>query len=503
VTRDIDRELKQMNTIEVRPAEGPVRGTVENGVAVFRGVPFAEAPVGRLRFLAPAPARRREHVLDTTSAAAVCPQIPARLGVVMGECPAVQDENCLTVSVWAPLAVDRLRPVLVWFHGGGYLSGGGSLAWYDGGILARENDIVVIGVNSRLGALGYLFKPGLNDGNMGLWDQIQALEWIVNNAASFGGDSKHVTLMGQSGGGHSITCMLSMPKTRGLIQRVISLSTPFALQPFSPEEAATTAARFCDKLQVDLSKPDALSRLQATPIGQILDATISTLRGSLRAPGDPTPPFGPVATDGLPGGAAFQRAVEDAAARIDALIGTTADETLVFCKSDPRLAGLTFDSLPRTAEALFGSSWSERIERAHKTRPGATALEVLSEAQTAHYFGDGAWKLASAVAAGKGNAWMYRFDWSAAGCAFGACHCVELPFAFGTLDAFERAPMLGAIDDQKKALSAVFRGAIGSFVKHGTPNADALPPWPKFLGNAPVLMQFNSALRCGLAQPSA
>jgi para-nitrobenzyl esterase len=492
-----------MNTIEVRTAEGPVRGIVEHEVAVFRRVPFAEAPLGQLRFAAPAPARRREHVLDTTSAAPVCPQIPARLAVIMGECPAVQDENCLTVSIWAPLPLDRPRSVLVWFHGGGYLSGGGSLAWYDGGTLARENDIVVIGVNSRLGALGYLFKPGLNDGNMGLWDQVQALEWIVSNAGPFGGDSKHVTLMGQSGGGHSITCMLALSKTRSLIQRVISLSTPFALQPFSPEEAAVTATKFCEKLEVDTSKPDALSRLQAAPIGQILDATIATLRGSMRPPGDPTPPFGPVATGGLPAGPALHRAVEEAAAGIDALIGTTADETLVFCKSDPRLSGLTFDTLPRTAEALFGRSWHERIERARKARPGATPLEVLSDAQTAHYFCDGALKLASAVAAGRGNAWMHRFDWSAAASGFGACHCVELPFVFGTLDAFERAPMLGGIDEKKKALSAIFRRAIGSFVKHGTPNGDALPPWPSFREDAPVLMQFNSVLRCGLSEVSA
>jgi para-nitrobenzyl esterase len=493
-------EFNKMNTIEMETLEGRVRGVLAQGLAIFRGVPFAESPTGSLRFKAPSPAKPRSEVLEAIAPAPVCPQVPSRLTGAMGECSSEQDENCLTVSIWAPTPLQRLRPILVWFHGGGYLSGGGSLSWYDGGTLARDNDIVVVGVNSRLGALGYLFHPGITDGNMGLLDQILALEWIVRNAASFGGDPKRVTLMGQSGGAHSITCMLTIPKARQLMQRAILLSNPFALRPFPPEESVVCANRFCANLAIDPDQPEALLRLQSVPIGQILDATIATLKGSTRSLGDPTPPFGPTATGTLPGGDAFLEAVRMGAGGVDAIIGSTADETLAFYTSDPRLAGMTFDTLPGIAEALFGPFWQARIDRARHARPGATALEVLSDTQTAHYFREGVEELASAISRGTGNVWVYRFDWASPGSPFGACHCIELPFVFGTFEAFAKAPMLGGVDEKKMALSVFVQGAIARFVKEGVPTGDTLPHWATFTRSLPVFLQINSVLGTGLAR---
>lgn len=486
-----------MDAIEIRTLSGRIRGAAEQDLAIFRGVPFAEAPTGPLRFKPPKPARARTDVIDATSQAPVCPQVPSRLAAVLGECAVEQNEDCLTVSIWAPVPFDRPRPVLVWFHGGGYLSGGASLPWYDGSRLAGEGDIVVIGVNSRLGALGYLYYPGLIDGNMGLLDQVQALEWIADNAESFGGDPERIALMGQSGGAHSITCMLAMPETRRLVQRVILMSTPFALQPFSKEEAAKCANAFCAKLAIDPRQSDALSLLQNASVGRILEATVATLRGSARVLGDPTPPFGPVVTANLPGDEGFERAVSEGAGGIDAIVGSAANEALAFYALDPRLSGLSFDGLPRVAEALFGESWRARIERVRQTRPGCSALDALSDAQTANYFGDGVKKFALAVANGSGNAWVYRFDWAAAGSAFGACHGIELPFVFGTFEAFAKAPMLGGVDEKKKALSAVVRSAIVKFVRDGTPAGDSLPPWQKFTDSAPVFLQVNTIIGSG------
>jgi para-nitrobenzyl esterase len=486
-----------MDAIEIRTLSGRIRGAAEQGLAIFRGVPFAEAPTGPLRFKPPKPARARTDVIDATSQAPVCPQVPSRLAAVLGECAVEQNEDCLTVSIWAPVPFDRPRPVLVWFHGGGYLSGGASLPWYDGSRLARDGDIVVIGVNSRLGALGYLYYPGLIDGNMGLLDQVQALEWITDNAESFGGDPERIALMGQSGGAHSITCMLAMPETRRLVQRVILMSTPFALQPFSKEEAAECANAFCAKLAIDPRHSDAQSLLQNVSVGRILEATVATLRGSARVLGDPTPPFGPVVTLNLPGDEGFERAVSEGAGGIDAIVGNAANDALAFYALDPRLTGLTFDGLPQVAEALFGASWRARIERVRQTRPGGSALDALSDAQTANYFGDGVKKFALAVANGSGSAWVYRFDWAAAGSAFGACHGIELPFVFGTFDAFAKAPMLGGVDEKEKALSAVVRSAIVKFVRDGAPAGDSLPHWQKFTDSAPVFLQVNSMIGSG------
>jgi para-nitrobenzyl esterase len=484
-----------METVDVETLEGPLRGIREPGLAIFRGIPFAEPPVGALRFKPPMPPKARQSVLESFSAAAVCPQLPSRLASIMGESPARADESCLTVDIWAPTPLDRPRPILVWIHGGGYLSGSGSLPWYDGSTLARENDIVVVGLNYRLGALGYLCLPGLIDGNMGLLDQIQAIRWITTHASAFGGDPRRITLMGQSGGAHSITCMLAMPETRKLMQRAILLSTPFALRTHSREDAASTARLFCTELGIDPDNPQALPQLQAIGIDRILQATGATLRSSKRAVGDPTPPFGPVATGGLPEAGELDEAVAQGAGHIDAIVGCTADETLAFYPLDPRLAALSFDTLPPIAQALFGGRWRDLIERARCTRPGATALEVLSEAQTANYFVEGIRAFATAVSRGTGAAWVYRFDWSPQSSPFGACHCIELPFVFGTFDAFQKAPMLGEVDERARLLSALVRKAIGGFVKDGTPGCDA--HWPKFSAGEPALLQVDSRLRCG------
>ncbi len=486
-----------MDTVEVQTSDGAIRGVKEQGLAIFRGVPYAQPPTGSLRFRPPAPLKLRSEVLDTIAVAPVCPQSPSRLVLAMGECPAEQDENCLTITVWAPLPFDRPRPILVWFHGGGYLSGGGSLPWYDGSTLARENDIVVVGVNSRLGALGYLFRPGLNAGNMGLQDQIEALEWIARNARSFGGDAQRVTSMGQSGGAHSIVCMLAIPAARHLMQQVILLSMPYALRPFSAEESTTSANLFCEKLGVDADQPDVLARMQSLPVSQIVEATFATLRGSKRPPGDPTPPFGPSATGDLPGGEGFDTAVQAGASRISAIVGSTADEARAFYAFDPRFAGLTFDVLPRVAEPILGKQWHLRLDRARRERPGATALEVLTDAQTRHYFTDGVEQLALAVAGGTGKAWAFRFDWQAPQTPFGACHCIELPFVFGTFEAFAKAPMLGAVDDKQRALSAVVRGAVASFVEEGAPAGNSSVTWPRFSRSTPVFLQINSTLSYG------
>ncbi len=485
-----------MNTIEIRTLEGPVRGVVDNGLAVVRGVPFAEPPVGTMRFKAPIPARVRQSARDATMPSPVCPQLSSRLAAVMGELSSEMSEDCLTVTVWAPLPLERSRPILIWFHGGGYLSGGGGLPWYDGSTLARENDIVVVGVNSRLGALGYLFHPGLLDGNLGLFDQIQAVRWIAANASFFGGDPHRITLMGQSGGAHSIACMLAMPKTRTLMQRAILLSTPFALRTYSKEEATSTAQMFCGQLGIDPSQPDALSQLQSASVARILEATGATLRSAKRALGDPTPPFGPVAAGDLPAPDGFDEAVARGSEQIDVMVGSTAGEALGFYSLDPGLAGLTLDALPRIAEGLFGNSWRARLDAAGRVRPGSTALELLSAAQTVHYFAEGIARLAPAVSHGAG-AFVYCFEWTPARSRFGACHCVELPFFFGSFDAFSQAPMLGeAVDDKARALSAAIRGAVGLFVKNGRPDGPGLR-WPRFVESAPVFLRLNTRLDFG------
>lgn len=485
--------------IEGSTREGALRGVEEDGLAIFRGVPYAAAPLGELRFRPPAQAPLRSETLDAATSSAIAPQLPSRLGAVMGDFNARTGEDCLTVDIWAPLPLDRARPILIWFHGGGYFTGAGSLPWYDGARLARDNDVVVINVNYRLGAFGYLFKPGLSDGNMGLLDQVQSIRWVEANAASFGGDPSQITLMGQSAGAHSIACLLAHPDMRSLARRVIMLSTPFGMGALSAEEAISTTDLFCAALGVDPTVSDAIDQLRKVPAERILDAQFKTLIDPRRKLGDPTPPFGPTAVGGLPGGATWNDAGCLGAAGIDIIIGTTADEMTSFYMADPRFSGLSSHAISQTAKVLFGTQAEALMSHASAARPAAHPLELLSDAQTVHYFRQGSERLACEVAASGGRAWVFRFDWTNTDSRFGACHCVELPFVFGTLDAFEGAPMFGTADAGKEALSATVRSAIGQFVIGGDPNGLGLPKWPPFTPGDPAVLIFDDVIRCGLA----
>ena len=160
---------------QIEISAGKLRGRRDRGLDVFCGIPFAAPPVGAQRFKPPAPPRAWAGVRDATMPAAICPQAPSRLRFAMGDAEADQNEDCLTVTVWTPGADGARRPVVVWLHGGAYVSGGGAVDWYSGARLAREGNIVVVGVNYRLGALGYLCHPDLSLGNLGLLDQQAAV----------------------------------------------------------------------------------------------------------------------------------------------------------------------------------------------------------------------------------------------------------------------------------------------------------------------------------------
>lgn len=483
------------DSMVIATSEGRLRGLLDNGLAVFRNVPFAAPPTGALRFMPPAPAERWSDVRDATQDGPICPQLPARLVPLMGPIEAAQDEDCLTLTIWGPEPREHARPVLVWFHGGGYASGAGSLPWYSGERIAREHDIVVVGVNYRIGALGYLYQPNLIAGNMGLQDQIAALRWIGRNISSFGGDAGRITLMGQSGGAHSITCLMAMLETRSLVTRAVLLSTPFGMQTIPAKAAAEAGAAVLDMLKIDPSQPDALSRLQQVPVADILHAQLAVMRKPWRPAGDPTPPFGPAAVGGLPAGAEFDQAVLSAAAKnIDVMLGTTRDEMTPFYVQDPRIQNAPPGTLTDLAQNLFGHAASERLQMAKRDRPGTTDLQALCDAQNARYFVEGTYALAASVAESGRNAWVYQFDWQSPNTAWGACHCIELPFAFGSWQGFGDAPMIGKVTPQAECLSDVMRRAIGRFVTAGDPNGDNLRHWPRFDSASRAVFHFDTLL---------
>jgi para-nitrobenzyl esterase len=208
-------------------------------VLSFRGIPYAVAP----RFGAPAPVLPWEGIRPALEVGPAAPQPPSRLEQVLGPMPLPQSEDCLSLNVWTPSTQGDL-PVLVWFHGGGFSSGSGGQSWFDGHRLAALEGIVVVTVNYRLGALGYLSLP--DDRNFGLQDQVAALRWVQDNIANFGGDPSAVTVAGQSAGAMSLLALMANPA--GLFQRVILQSCPAGVRPQPADYAANITELFTNAM---------------------------------------------------------------------------------------------------------------------------------------------------------------------------------------------------------------------------------------------------------------
>ncbi len=465
---------------------GDLQGTVESGVAVFRAVPYAAAPVGERRFAPPQPFAPWTGLRDATAHGPIAPQTPSRLRAAMGDFERPHSEDCLTLTIWTPAADTKPRPVLVWLHGGAWMSGAGSLDWYSGATLAREGDLVVVGVNYRLGALGYLHHPAISPGNTGTADQAAALRWIATHIAAFGGNPGCITLAGQSAGATSIGRLVIDPASRPLFHRILLQSGSFGRPPLAAAEAASRAETLMRHLEIDPDAAGAAAKLRDTPPAQLLAASGALARGLARF-ASTNPPFMPVVATPTTGAALIAQ-IATAASGLDTLIGVTRDEVHAFFAADPAMAAV---DEPR-ASAHIGSA----IAHYRARRPGATTLDLLADHASDETFIQPSWALAAAL---PGPTFAYRFDYTPQDNPFRACHCAELPFTFGTLDTFHGAGMLnGANPIIAAALSARMRRDWISFIRTGRPG----PEWPAY-GPARLAMRFNDICEPATTQGSA
>ncbi|GLY68869.1 carboxylesterase/lipase family protein [Amycolatopsis taiwanensis] len=387
---------------------GRLRGErTDGGLTVFRGVPYARAG----RFTPPEPVEPWPDVRDATSDGPISPQPPSRLGAVMGppRDGLVQADDCLNLTVVTPDTGGR-RPVMVWIHGGAYVTGASSFGFYDGRRLTVEGDIVFVAINYRLGALGYLQLDGVSPGNLGLLDQLAALRWVKENIAAFGGDPDQVTVFGQSAGAHSLACLLAMPAARGLFRRAILQSPPLGLGLASPARAARIARYFTTALGRDP---------RSATVDEIVSAQTAAIVRASGPGGLGSPPFCPTAGAGpLSGLDRWPAALT--VANVDVLIGFTRSEMNSFVNGKPETEWLT--RLPFIGRRVF---------------------EAVKAIIGRRIFDSPSLKLADACAAAGRQVFTYRFDWAPPGSIFGACHCIELPFLLGDQKAWAAAPMLG------------------------------------------------------------
>ena len=458
------------NVATVATTNGPVRGHTGPGCLTFRAIPFAAAPVGDLRWAAPAPPAPWTEPRDALDPGPASWQpVGGPLdGLVPGMGSEIQGDDCLHLEVHTP-SVDGARPVLVWIHGGAFSLGANSLGVYDGSRLAAAGDVVVVTINYRLGALGFLMlgDPSCTP-NVGLLDQVAALAWVRDNIAAFGGDPSRVTIFGESAGGGSVLSLLSMPVARGLFAGAIvqSGATDLLLEPVRAAEVATTFARCAgvepgdiDALRA-LSGPEVIAAQSAAAME--LFATVGTM------------PFHPC-VDGTVMPETWLEAARNGSNPVPVIIGTTRDEMDLFRSFDPEAGSLDAPHL-RTRLAAVGGDVDALID-AYASTGAVEPPEVWRRANTDISMWLPALRIASARAE-HGPTWMYRFDWEARSPDMGAPHGVDIPFAFDTIDRdgwdeFVDRP------HEARALAAIIGGAWSSFARQGRPMLDGID-WPRY-----------------------
>lgn len=465
----------------VETDRGRVRGVAHGEVVSFRGIPYAASPVGELRFAPPRPHPGWTGVREAVQAGPAVPQGASRLERVMGaRVPDWDEDGCLTVNIHVPagaLEDNAVRPVLVWWHGGGFTSGSGGWDWYDGGRLAALGDIVVVTANYRVGPLGYLYLPEIGAANLGSQDQAALLAWVRDNIASFGGDPREVTVGGQSAGAYASLALALDPRTSGLVNRVLLQSGPFGLVPQDPRHAAENAEAYLRLLGVP-DGADTATSLRALPVEQLLSA-YGRLAGQLARPGNAAPPMHPVlGGPGLPRDL-YRGLVEGGLEGKSLLIGTTRDEASAFTAFDPYVQSLGVDGVLELLSGQLGARAHEFYERYAARLEEPTPARVFTAMVTDELFRADSLRIADHHAAGGNATYVYEFDFRPAEDPYGlgATHCGELPFLFGTFDAYPDTPMLGRVTEAVRELGRTFATAVAEFVASGSVR-DWLPYTP-------------------------
>ncbi|MFJ8744553.1 carboxylesterase/lipase family protein [Embleya sp. NPDC127516] len=481
----------------VRLPVGTLRGRAENGLAVFRGIPYAAPPVGELRWRPARPHPGWAGVRDAGEYGPSAPQVGLVDPVLGGHGAPPFDEDCLTLNVWTPGPDDARRPVLVWIHGGGFVSGSGTLPIYAGDTFARDGDLVVVSVSYRIGALGYLYLGAKDDadaGNFWLTDQLAALRWVREHIAAFGGDPDDITVAGQSGGAFSTAALAVHPQGRGLFHRAILQSPPLGVRTPDREEALRTTAALLEVAGV----PD-VAGLRALPWEALVEATVGMFGVQARWGRWPVP-FLPMVDGSTLTRHPLAALLAGENPDLDILLGWTADEAGFAFGANEMYARATFEQVRARFDEAFGARGGEAYEIFAAERPGATALELLTDLVSEELFRLPGTALAEGLAAQERPVWLYQFDYAtpAYGGRLGAAHCLELPFTFRNADRWAHAPFLAGVEPKTlDGLGAAMHDAWIAFVRTGDPNHAGLPAWERYTTPTRAAMRFAAACEPG------
>jgi para-nitrobenzyl esterase len=473
---------------------GKVKGVRVGDSNVFKGIPYARVTKRLTPAAAPEPWTGVRDALEFGPRA-----------WQVGPATTSMSESCQMLNVWTPALDNRKRPVMVWLHGGGFMNGSANTDLYDGTDLNRDGDVVVVTLNHRLGAFGYLHlgdamgEEYAASGGVGMLDLVAALQWVRDNIDRFGGDPGNVTIFGESGGGGKVLALMAMPAAKGLFHRAIVQSGALLRTAVSREEGFKTTSAILAQLNL---APDSMQQLLDMPAEQLLKAQAAVLaKAGTPGSGGSTAqrPFSPTIDGNVLKQQPFDPAAPAESASVPLMIGTNKEETRFFFVSTPALYALDPNDLQNRLQPLLGDHTAKVLDLYRKTRPSASATDLFFAISTAQMY----WYTSTRVAERKAKqhqlsrgapVYMYQFayeGWQTAGnppVAIKAGHSMEIPFAF----AHPRPTKDSEVSATEHALAKQMSQTWIAFARTGNPNNTQLPKWLVYSAKKRETMFFDS-----------
>jgi para-nitrobenzyl esterase len=472
---------------------GKIRGFNVGAVKGFKGVPYGASTAGENRFMPPKAPAAWAQIRDTIQLGDRSPQISSSGSMeeeAVSSDKGPMSEDCLRLNLWtAGLRDGKKRPVMVWFHGGGFAGGSGGNPHYDGANLAGKHGVVVLTVNHRLNAFGFLYLGGIGgekytkSGNVGMLDCVAALDWVKDNIEEFGGDPNNVTIFGQSGGGGKVTTLLAMPQAVGRIHRAIAESG-LALKALTTDEATESAKKLMAQLGV---APDQVDQLQQMPYQKILDA-LSALKNAGR--------FAPVLDQHclVSGNGPFDPVAPSQSADVPMILGNNLTEVTFFSATplDP-IDDSTLHADVKKSLRIDDGATDKIIATYKRDYPGVSNVRLYQIIGSDNWLTANVALVAERKAAlGKAPAYVYHFEkpTPVRGGKLGVPHTLEICYVFDNLDV-PTATLITGDGKERQALADKMSRAWTNFAKTGKPDAEGLPHWPAYSPAGRAVMIFN------------
>ena len=469
----------------VTTKNGKLEGFIENDLYVFKGIPYGNQPVGDLRWMPPQPLKPWSGVRPAKKYGAISPQSPMPIQApgMPDFSKELQDEGCLFLNIWTPGLDDARRPVVFWIHGGAFIIGAGTEPFLEGGKLVKRGDIVLVSINYRMGAFGFMNLKEITGGkipatgNEGLLDQIAALEWVRDNIAAFGGNPDNITAAGFSAGGMSIGDLLSMPLARGKFRKTInrsgSTNTVAKL-----DSAVRISEQFLKILNIS---PKDVVALRALTTQQMLDAQ-QQLGAILREAKGALTPFMPVVDGNVMPDFPIEAIKKGSAKNVIVMAGNTLDELKITTGMDPAMRNLDEDGLINRLNRLVPEDLVPGLVKVYREalkRRGSsgTPLDIIGTISTDMMFRIPTIRLVEAQRDNGLPAYNYYFTYKspAMGGVLGAMHGLDNPFLFGQLEA-----NFTGVGPEAEDLALKMQDSCIAFVRTGDPSCASIGKWPAY-----------------------